>query len=129
MIVMRSTLSLMVDDPPASSRFFTTYLEYHESAVTGDHVRLTRSDAAVEIVLRTRTHADVAGRLRDERPGEFVVSFTVPDVAAEYDRLRRAGAPMAVALREEPWGDRLFQLIDPNGIVVELVQWIPPAGA
>jgi uncharacterized glyoxalase superfamily protein PhnB len=26
-------------------------------------------------------------------------------------------------LREEEWGERLFQITDPNGIVVELVQW------
>lgn len=25
-------------------------------------------------------------------------------------------------LREEPWGERLFQLTDPNGVVVQLVE-------
>lgn len=32
-------------------------------------------------------------------------------------------------LREEAWGERLVQLTDPNGVVVQLVEWIPPAGA
>ncbi|MGF6940862.1 putative glyoxalase superfamily protein PhnB [Streptomyces auratus] len=26
-------------------------------------------------------------------------------------------------LREEPWGERLFQVTDPNGIVLQLVEW------
>ncbi len=28
-------------------------------------------------------------------------------------------------LREEPWGERLFQLTDPDGIVIQLVEWAP----
>jgi uncharacterized glyoxalase superfamily protein PhnB len=32
-------------------------------------------------------------------------------------------------LREEPWGERLFQVIDPNGIVVQFVEWVTPADA
>ncbi|MEU4340365.1 VOC family protein [Nocardia sp. NPDC023852] len=125
---MRSTLLLTVDDPSASSRFFTTYLGYHESDVDGNYVRLTRSDAAAEIVLQPRTSSATSRWLTNERPAGFIVSLTVHDVAAEYDRLTCEGAPIALALHEEPWGDRLFQLIDPNGLVVELVQWIPPAG-
>jgi len=27
-------------------------------------------------------------------------------------------------LREEEWGERLFQITDPNGVVVELVEWV-----
>ncbi len=26
-------------------------------------------------------------------------------------------------LREEPWGEQLFQVTDPNGVVVQLVEW------
>ncbi|MEV0247371.1 VOC family protein [Nocardia sp. NPDC050712] len=121
---MNSTLSLTVDDPPASSVFFTTYLGYHESAAADDYVRLARSDAATAIVLQPRTRS---GWLEDERPAGFVVSLTVPDVTAEYDRLCGEGAPIAVELCEESWGERHFQLIDPNGVVVELVQWIAPS--
>lgn len=36
------------------------------------------------------------------------------------------GAPITMPLREEPWGERLFQLTDPNGVVVQLVEWVTP---
>jgi hypothetical protein len=29
-------------------------------------------------------------------------------------------------LREEPWGERLFQMTDPNGVVIQLVEWAAP---
>ncbi|WP_406210149.1 VOC family protein [Kitasatospora sp. NBC_01560] len=57
------------------------------------------------------------------------MSFAVTDVAAEYGRLRREGAAVTAPLRREPWGEGVVELTDPNGIVVRLVEWIPPAGA
>lgn len=29
-------------------------------------------------------------------------------------------------LREEPWGERLFQVTDPNGVIVQFVEWVTP---
>jgi uncharacterized glyoxalase superfamily protein PhnB len=31
-------------------------------------------------------------------------------------------------LREEPWGERLFQVQDPNGVVIQFVEWVTPSG-
>jgi len=30
-------------------------------------------------------------------------------------------------LREEPWGERAFQVTDPNGVIVQLLDWNAPA--
>ncbi|MFD7301322.1 hypothetical protein ACFV83_10425 [Streptomyces pharetrae] len=27
-------------------------------------------------------------------------------------------------LREEPWGERLFQVTDPSGVIVRFVEWV-----
>lgn len=32
-------------------------------------------------------------------------------------------------VREEPWGERLFQITDPNGVIVQFVEWVTPADA
>ena len=31
-------------------------------------------------------------------------------------------------LREEPWGERAFQVTDPNGVIVQLLDWNAPVG-
>ncbi len=31
-------------------------------------------------------------------------------------------------LREEPWGERLFQVTDPNGVIIQLVDWVATSG-
>ncbi|HYD78512.1 MAG TPA: VOC family protein [Paucimonas sp.] len=49
----------------------------------------------------------------------------VEDAAAEYRRLQALDAPIELALRDEPWGDRHFVVRDPNGIGVDVVQRLP----
>lgn len=52
--MIASTVSLSVDDVPASARFFESHLGFHE-VVSGDgFVWLGRDDAAVDIVVRQR---------------------------------------------------------------------------
>lgn len=46
----------------------------------------------------------------------------VEDANAEYRRIQALGVPIEVRLRDEPWGDRHFVVVDPNGIGVDVVQ-------
>ena len=31
---------------------------------------------------------------------------------------------MATPIETEPWGERYFQVLDPNGVIIQLVQWV-----
>jgi catechol 2,3-dioxygenase-like lactoylglutathione lyase family enzyme len=55
------------------------------------------------------------------------LTIEVDDVDAEYDRIRALAIPLEIDMREEPWGDRHFALVDPNGIGIDLVTYAPPA--
>jgi len=50
------------------------------------------------------------------------IAVDVEDVETEYRRIQAMGVPIELALREEPWGDRHFAIVDPNGIGVDVVQ-------
>lgn len=50
------------------------------------------------------------------------IALDVEDAEAEYRRIQALGVPIEVALRDEPWGDRHFVVIDPNGIGIDVVQ-------
>lgn len=58
--------------------------------------------------------------------GAFL-TFQVADAAAEFRRLREAGATFAYELRDEPWGQRRFALRDPAGTWIDVVEQIEPA--
>ncbi|MBV6696901.1 VOC family protein [Kitasatospora aureofaciens] len=126
MNVVSSTVFLTVNDPAASSRFFTTHLGFREVLVHEDFVELGRDDAAVDLVLVRR---DLERHGLGLGPTEVIVSFAVTGIAAEYERLRNEGAAIAVPLRQEPWGELVVRLVDPNGVAVQLTEWVPPTGA
>ncbi|NML48985.1 cupin domain-containing protein [Streptomyces sp. R302] len=127
MNVSSSTLSLTVADVDASRRFLHAYLGYEVTRADDGFASLTRGDAAVDVVLLRAGTEILPPEQRDRRAAGLILALTVTDLAAEETRLRAAGAPITMPLREEPWGERLFQMTDPNGVVVQLVEWAADA--
>lgn len=122
-----STVSLTVDDVTASQKFFTTHLGYKEIAATDGFASLTRGDGAVDIVLLRRGAEVLPAERRDCHATGVVLSFTVIGIEEQERRLRELGASFTVPLRQEPSGEQLFQVTDPNGIIVQFVEWAAPA--
>lgn len=60
-------------------------------------------------------------------PGSSVfLTLQVADAAAAHDSLVREGVAIEYPLRDEPWGQRRFGLLDPNGLYVDVVEQIEP---
>lgn len=62
-------------------------------------------------------------------PAGVLVSFEVDDVDAVHDRAARADLEIALSLRDEEFGQRHFMTVDPNGLLVDVIQVIPPTAA
>lgn len=54
------------------------------------------------------------------------ITIEVDDADAEFKRIKKSGIPVEVELRDEPWGDRHFAIVDPNGIGVDIVKYTAP---
>jgi predicted enzyme related to lactoylglutathione lyase len=121
--ITATTISLTVDDVAASRDFLTTHLGYRETHAADGFVSLTREDAAADVVLLRRGIEVLPEEQRDQRAAGLILAFTVTGLEAEQERLKAEGANITMPLREEPWGERLFQVTDPNGVVVQLVEW------
>jgi len=117
-----STISLTIDDVAASRAFFVEHLGYQERAAAEGFASLTREDA-VDIVLLQRGIEVLPPEQRDQRAAGLILAFTVDTLDAEDQRLRDEGVAITMPLREEPWGERLFQVTDPNGIIIQFVEW------
>ncbi|MFE6915202.1 VOC family protein [Streptomyces rubiginosohelvolus] len=127
MQITASTASLTVDDVAASQRFFTTHLGYTEQAAADGFASLTRDDAALDIVLLARGTDVLPADQRDQRASGLILAFTTTGLETEEKRLRSEGVDITMPLREEPWGERLFQVTDPNGVIVQFVEWVRPS--
>jgi uncharacterized glyoxalase superfamily protein PhnB len=62
--------------------------------------------------------------MQDRHADGLLVVFVVDDVDAECARLQQEGVAITTPLQTEPWGERFFQVSDPNGIIVQFVQWV-----
>lgn len=51
------------------------------------------------------------------------ITFDVADVDSVYARAVQAGIPIAVPLRDEPWGERHFSVVAPNGLALDFVTY------
>ncbi|MFJ4713890.1 VOC family protein [Streptomyces sp. NPDC088785] len=130
MNIVASALLLTVADPAASSRFFTTHLGFREVLLTAEAVHLARDDAAADVVvLQAPTGDGQPVRAGTRASSDVAICLTVTGLAAEHERLRRERAHITLPLRQEAWGEWAVQLTDPNGVVIRLVEWVPPAGA
>lgn len=54
------------------------------------------------------------------------LTLQVEDARADFDRLKKAGLEISYELRDEPWGQRRFGVVDPNGMYIDVVQQIEP---
>ncbi|MEL6720402.1 MAG: VOC family protein [Bacteroidota bacterium] len=55
------------------------------------------------------------------------LTIEVEDVDALYAQIKDKDVEIVFELRDEPWGDRHFAIIDPNGVGIDLVRYTPPS--
>ncbi|MCC6381051.1 MAG: VOC family protein [Dehalococcoidia bacterium] len=129
MKVTASAISLNVDDPNASARFATEHFGFAEEMSADGFVSLARPDVGFNLIfLRTGLASFKPERLRGRPADGLLVVFVVEDIDGEYERIQREGVPITTPIETEPWGERYFQVTDPNGVVIQLAQWVEAPG-
>lgn len=53
------------------------------------------------------------------------LTFEVENVDEVYKEFKEKGVKISIDIRDEPWGDRHFAIIDPNGIGIDIVTYSP----
>jgi len=123
--ITASAISLNVDDVTASADFAKRHFGFTEEMAAEGFVSLSRVDVGFNLVfLRTGLESFKPDSMRGHRADGLLVAFVVDDIEAEYARLQAEGVPITTPLQTEPWGERFFQVTDPNGVVLQLVQWV-----
>ncbi|MFF4489669.1 VOC family protein [Streptomyces sp. NPDC001544] len=125
MKIASAAVCLTVDDVPASAAFLIRHFGFQEAMAAEGFASLGREDAPNVIFLQRGIEVLPEG-FRDQHAAGVIIVFTVTDLEAEYERLQSEGVSITMPLREEPWGERLFQVTDPNGVTLQLVAWATP---
>lgn len=128
MKVSSSAVSLNVADVPASSAFLTRHFGFQEEMSADGFASLTRADAGMNVIFLRQGLPTLPPDQRHEHAGGVILAFVVDDLAGELARLEAEGVPITMPLTVEEWGERAFQVRDPNGVIIQLVDWNPPEG-
>ncbi|MFI8460033.1 VOC family protein [Kitasatospora sp. NPDC085464] len=124
MQITRTAVSLTVEDVTSSAAFLKRHFGYAEEMSADGFVSLAHPGGGTNVVYLRRGLEVLPEDQRHRIADGVILAFVVEDVAAEERRLRAEGVTVTLPLREEPWGEKLFQVADPNGIAIELVEWV-----
>ncbi|MGH2450691.1 MAG: VOC family protein [Candidatus Limnocylindria bacterium] len=128
MRITASAISLNVEDVEASATFAERHLGFRREMAADGFVSLSREDAGFNLVfLRRGLKSFKPERMRDRVADGLLVVFVVSDIDGEYARLQAEGVSITTPIQTEPWGERFFQVTDPNGVTIQLVQWMTTA--
>ena len=125
MHITASAISLNVDDEKASANFVKEHFGFSEDMAADGFVSLSRVDAGFNLIFLRKDLASLKPvSLRNTVASGVLVAFVVEDIDSEYERLGNEGVAFTTPIETEPWGERYFQVTDPNGVIFQLVQWV-----
>ena len=129
-MITASAISLNVDDPAASAAFVKEHFGFTEDMAGDGFASLSCEDADFNLVyLRTGLESFKPDSMRGHRADGLLVVFVVDAIDEEHSRLQEEGVEITTPIQTEPWGERFFQVTDPNGVVIQLVQWMTAPNA
>lgn len=123
MKIIKSVPSVSTSDVKESKDFYTKHFGFKVIFDCNWYVSLQSQDGKVEI-------AFMEPQIKD-RPlfagHGLSYGFEVKNVDKEYDRLSNTTINIIQAPTSNPWGDRSFIVLDPNGIAIYIYQKIEVA--
>lgn len=126
MNITESAVSLNVADPAASARFLVDHFGFAEQMSADGFASLAREDAGFNVVYLRTGMPTLPAEQRDVHAQGQILAFVVDDLEGELVRLQEEGVEITMPLTVEEWGERAFQVRDPNGVIVQLVDWNGP---
>ena len=118
---------IMTEDVKGSAAFYEQHFGFRALFSTDWYVHLqSEENKHVTLAILDGSHETIPQSGRGKVCG-LLLNFEVEDVDAVYDRLKAAGLPIRLDLRDEDFGQRHFITADPNGVLIDIIKPIPPS--
>lgn len=118
---------LYSNDVAAASTFYTTHFGFEAMFTSDWYMSLRhRLNPAYElgVIAAGHTSIPVTGQSDVSR---LLLNIEVDDASAEAQRIADAGVTIAQQLRDEPFGQRHFIVAAPDGVLIDVIEEIPPS--
>ncbi|MDR0959107.1 MAG: VOC family protein [Propionibacteriaceae bacterium] len=123
MKITSSAITLTVPDAAASGVFLAEHFGFRVEMEADGFVSLARDDSGMNVVFLSQGLPTMPSEQRDLHATGVIIAFVVDDLEGELARLESEGVAITMPLTVEEWGERAFQVRDPNGVIIQLVDW------
>ena len=113
-----------------SKEFYTKHFGFQILFDSDWYVQLASSqDGNLQIAFIVPNHKSQPPIFQSEFDGKGIFyTLEVDDADFELERLKKEGVEISLDIQDEPWGERHFAVKDPNKIILNVSQPIPPTG-
>jgi predicted enzyme related to lactoylglutathione lyase len=110
----------------ASRDFYTDLFDLAVSVELDDWYMqlMAPEDPSLNVGFLKPDHEFFAGRVALAGNYSLVLTIQVDDVDQAYARAQLRGAEIALAIRDEDYGQRHFLVLDPNGLILNVMSAI-----
>lgn len=124
---MKLNAGIITEKLAESKAFYTQVLQFGVTFENDFYLLLHTPNQEAEISFLLPNHPSQQPLFQKPFTQQGVyLTIEVENVDDYYRSLKEQGVPIAIDLREEPWGDRHFAIIDPNGIGIDIVTYSAP---
>lgn len=126
-VTMKMNAGIITDKLSETKKFYTEVLDFGVTFENEFYLLLHTPNHQAELSFLLPNHPSQQAMFQQGFKGQGVyLTIEVDDVDKLYQTIKSKGVTIALELKDEPWGDRHFSIIDPNGIGIDLVKYTAP---
>ena len=120
-------LQLITNKFDETKRFYSEILDFGVSFENEFYLLLHTPNHQAEFSFLKPNHPTQKPIFQAPFEGKgLYLTVEVEDVDKLYEEIKNKGVKIEIELRDEPWGDRHFAILDPNGIGIDIVTYSDP---
>ena len=121
---MKLNAGVITDKLPETKAFYTKVLNFGITFENEFYLLLHTPDKKFEISFLLPNHSSQQTLFQKAFQGQgMYLTIEVDDVDELYREIKKKGAEIKIEIRDEPWGDRHFAIVDPNGVGIDIVKY------
>jgi catechol 2,3-dioxygenase-like lactoylglutathione lyase family enzyme len=125
-ISMKLNAGIVTEKLAVTKRFYQDVLNFGITFENEFYLLLHTPGKQAELGFLLPNHPTQQPIFRQPFSGNgMFLTIEVADVDVQYQRMKKLGVPIEIEIRDEPWGDRHFAVVDPNGIGIDIVTYKP----
>ncbi|MEO1010531.1 MAG: VOC family protein [Bacteroidota bacterium] len=126
---MKLNAGIITEKLKETKDFYTKTLNFGVTFENEFYLLLHSPNKSAELSFLMPNHPSQQPVFQSPFTGKGVyLTLEVDNVDQVYEQLKSKDVAIEIEIRDEPWGDRHFAILDPNGIGIDIVTFTKPEG-